>query len=100
VTAETAPLSTPGDVSKAASGSGTSRESSEPSQEPSVADSQSTLPVSRETKTNSAGNSKKSDGNLIGKNTQLDDNQFKKNIASGRDFLMIGASQLPLFRES
>jgi hypothetical protein len=100
---DTASVSTSGDVSEGASGSGSARDSSEvstvmPSREPSKASSQTTLkastdPKAKEVKEKSEGASKKSDGNLIGKINNLVTTDLN-NITSGRDFLMISAPHI------
>lgn len=99
--ADTPSVSASGDVSEVASGSGS--ESSEvsmivPSRDPSKASSQTTLkastdPKAKEAKEKLKEDSKKSDGNLIGKINNLVTTDLN-NITSGRDFLMISAPHI------
>ena len=103
VTSDTASVSASGDVSEAASGSGSARRSSEvstaiPPREPSKAGSDNTLTVStdrhpKEAKEKQKEDSRKSGGNLIGKINNLVTTDLN-NITAGGDFLLISAPHI------
>jgi len=95
VTVDTASVSTSGDISEVALGSGSTRESSEvstvaPSREPSKAGSD---PKAKESKEKQKEDSKKSGGNLIGKINNLVTTDLN-NLTSGRDFLLLSAPHI------
>ena len=100
VTADTASSSTFGNVSDVASASGSAREGSEgstviPSREPSKEGSDTTLKGSTHPNVKEAEekDSKKSDGNLIGKINNLVTTDLN-NITYGRDFLLLSAPHI------
>jgi len=103
VTADTASVSTFGDVSEVASGSESAHGRSEvstvvPSREPTREDSDTTLNASthpnvKEAEEKVKKDSKKSGGNLIGKINNLVTTDLN-NITYGRDFLLLSAPHI------